>query len=194
MKTDRIRNLSAVLSQQLVFCASEFGAPCVWSVQASAKSLLHKAMDLKARTGHKVTLLAVARVAPRCVCVYDDGVAKLWDIGVRYEVNEDARPLHEFALGSKSPTAIALDSTARVLVVASVACISFFDVANGKVRSLQSSVLLHGATERLLQLLDRIEECHSAPISSIDISGDGRRVLSTGDRFIKVWAVPELPT
>jgi hypothetical protein len=63
-------------------------------------------------------------------------VGKLWDIGVRYQVSEDARPMHEFCIGSDMPSLVALSPDAKLLVLAVSTTLSFIDVASGGVRQL----------------------------------------------------------
>ena len=173
LTTNRVQNFHAVYDLGLVFVAVQFGSPCAWSVEPSSKSFVRKAMELKAQsmsgTLH-VRWIAVAHQSRHVAAVYEDGTVQMWDVDVRHEVNEDPKPLQQFSLPN-IPHEVMLTPDASVLVFSVSTSIVFIRTRDG-------------------QLIDQIDEAHANDIANLRLSNDGKRVLTCGDRFSRVWKVP----
>ncbi|KAG5284732.1 hypothetical protein AALO_G00029870 [Alosa alosa] len=126
-----------------------------------------RAFDLK---GHSagVHSFAFSNDSRRMATVSKDGTWKLWDTDVEYKKQQDPYLLRTVPCKSSEGSRIALSPDARVVAVSSGCDIAMFNAATG-------------------ELEEEFQGVHSEEINNMKFDINGRFLVSSGDRAIRVF-------
>ncbi|ESW12000.1 hypothetical protein PHAVU_008G076400 [Phaseolus vulgaris] len=193
--TNQLKNNMAAISPNGRFiAAAAFTADVkVWEIvyakDGSAKEVLN-VMQLK---GHKsaVTWLCFTPNSEQIITASKDGSMRIWNINVRYHLDEDPKTLKVFPIPLRDSSGAALHYD-RLSIS-----------PDGKILAAT-----HGSTLQWLcvdtgKVLDTAEKAHDSDISciswapkAIPMGNDKVLVLATAsaDKKVKLWASPSIPS
>ncbi|GMY09363.1 transducin beta-like protein 2 [Fagus crenata] len=189
--TNQLKNTMAAISPNGRFiAAAAFTADVkVWEVVYSKDGSVKevsKAMQLK---GHKsaVTWLCFAPNSEQIITASKDGSIRIWNINVRYHLDEDPKTLKVFPIPLHDPSGatlhydrLSISPDGRILAATHGSTLQWLCVETGKV-------------------LDTADKAHEGDITCISWTpktipmGDGEAfVLATSsvDKKVKLWAAP----
>lgn len=190
--TNQLKNNMATISPNGRFlAAAAFTADVkVWEIiyskDGSVKEIV-KVMQLK---GHKsaVTWLCFTPNSEQIITASKDGSIRIWNINVRYHLDEDPKTLKAFAI----PLHDAKGS------------VSHYDhisiSPNGKILAVTSGSTLQWLCAESGSVLDTADKAHEGDIMGITwasqlipVGGGPRMVLATAgaDKKVKLWLAPE---
>eukprot|EP00002_Diphylleia_rotans_P021671 TRINITY_DN4225_c0_g1_i2.p1 TRINITY_DN4225_c0_g1~~TRINITY_DN4225_c0_g1_i2.p1 ORF type:complete len:214 (+),score=40.47 TRINITY_DN4225_c0_g1_i2:752-1393(+) len=179
VKTNQVKNYLAVSSFDTRFFSCATWAPDVKIWEATFNkdktfNSLKKVMDLK---GHNSSIWSASfskdsRLALSCS---KDGTIRLWNIDVRYQMEEDPRCITKITQAPDMPFTLAsLSPDARVIVSSSKSNLQFWSAADGS-------------------LLDTISHAHADAITQLLWCPTGQYVATiAGDRSVAFWSPPTL--
>ncbi|XP_052170603.1 uncharacterized protein LOC127786903 [Diospyros lotus] len=192
--TNQLKNTMATISPNGRFiAAAAFTADVkIWEIvyakDGSVKEV-SKAMQLK---GHKsaVTWLCFAPNSEQIITASKDGSIRIWNINVRYHLDEDPKTLKVFPIPLH-------DSSGTTL---------YYDRLNispdGKVLAATHGSTLQWLSAETGQVLDTADKAHDGDITgiawapcTIPVGGDKRSLVlatASADKKVKLWAAPPL--
>jgi WD40 repeat protein len=184
--TSQLQNHMAALSPDGRFlAAAAFTADVkVWELVYSRDGAVKEVPKVMQLKGHKgaVYWLSFTDDSKRIVTSSKDGTIKVWNIDVRYHLDEDPKCLHTFPCGlppiGKTPPhydRIAVAPGAAILAAAAGSTLHWVDLKTGEV-------------------LEKAENAHEGEITCLAWAPQARGplILATGstDRKVKLWKHP----
>ncbi|KAF3439984.1 hypothetical protein FNV43_RR18262 [Rhamnella rubrinervis] len=194
--TNQLKNNMAAISPNGRFiAAAAFTADVkVWEIVYSKDGSVKEVSRVMQLKGHKsaVTWLCFAPNSEQIITASKDGSIRVWNINVRYHLDEDPKTLKMFPIplhNSNGATLfydrLSISPDGRILAATHGSTLQWISVETGKV-------------------LDTAEKAHDGDITciswapkTIPMGGDGQvLVLATAsvDKKVKLWAAPSLPS
>ncbi|PON48381.1 Guanine nucleotide-binding protein, beta subunit [Parasponia andersonii] len=189
--TNQLKNTMAAISPNGRFiAAAAFTADVkVWEIVYSKDGSVKEVSKVMQLKGHKsaVTWLGFAPNSEQIITASKDGSIRIWNINVRYHMDEDPKTLKVFPIplhDSKGATLhydrLSLSPDGRILAATHGSTLQWLSVETGKV-------------------LDSAEKVHDGDITCISWApknipmGDGQASLlatASVDKKVKLWAAP----
>lgn len=189
--TNQLKNTMAAISPNGRFiAAAAFTADVkVWEVVYSKDGSVKEVQKVMQLKGHKsaVTWLCFSEDSEQIITASKDGSMRIWNINVRYHLDEDPKtlkvfpiPLHDSKGNTSHYDRLALSPDGKILAATCGSTLQWLSIETGKV-------------------LDTAENAHDGDITSIlwapksIPTGNERRViLATAgvDKKVKLWAAP----
>ncbi|KAK7394900.1 hypothetical protein VNO78_15441 [Psophocarpus tetragonolobus] len=193
--TNQLKNNMAAISPNGRFiAAAAFTADVkVWEIvyakDGSAKEVLN-VMQLK---GHKsaVTWLCFTPNSEQIITASKDGSMRIWNINVRYHLDEDPKTLKVFPIPLHDPSGTTLHYDRMSIS------------PDGKILAATHGSTLQWLCVETGKVLDTAEKAHDSDISciswapkTIPMGNEEVLVLATAsaDKKVKLWASPSLPS
>ncbi|XP_014523212.1 transducin beta-like protein 2 [Vigna radiata var. radiata] len=193
--TNQLKNNMAAISPNGRFiAAAAFTADVkVWEIvyakDGSAKEVLN-VMQLK---GHKsaVTWLCFTPNSEQIITASKDGTMRIWNINVRYHLDEDPKTLKVFPIPLRDSSGATLHYD-RLSIS-----------PDGKILAATHGSTLQWLCANTGKVLDTAEKAHDSDISclswspkAIPMGNDKVLVLATAsaDKKVKLWASPSIPS
>ncbi|KAI9079852.1 hypothetical protein K1719_038098 [Acacia pycnantha] len=193
--TNQLKNTMAAISSNGRFiAAAAFTADVkVWEIvyakDGSVKEV-SKAMQLK---GHKsaVTWLCFTPNSEQIITASKDGTIRIWNINVRYHLDEDPKTLKVFPIPLHDSTGVVLPYN-RLSIS-----------PDGRILAATHGTTLQWLSVETGLVLDTAEKAHDSDITciswapkSIPMENEQVWVLATSssDKKVKLWASPPLPS
>lgn len=191
--TNQLKNNMAVISPNGRFvAAAAFTADVkVWEIVYSKDKSVKEVSRVMQLKGHKtaVTWLCFSPNSEQIITASKDGTIRIWNINVRYHLDEDPKTLKVFPIplhDSKGTTLhydrLSISPDGRVLAVTHGSTLQWLSVESGEV-------------------LDTAEKAHDGDIMGIEWApkpisiGDKKALIlatASTDKKVKLWAAPPL--
>ncbi|XP_044503727.1 transducin beta-like protein 2 [Mangifera indica] len=191
--SNQLKNHMAAISPNGRFlAAAAFTADVkVWEIVYSKDGSVKEVSKVMQLKGHKsaVTWLCFAPNSEQIITASKDGSIRIWNINVRYHLDEDPKtlklfpiPLHDSSGATLHYDHLSLSPDGRILAATHGSTLQWLSVESGKV-------------------LDTADKAHESDITSIAWApttipmGSGQGFIlatSGGDKKVKLWTAPSL--
>ncbi|KAL8091849.1 uncharacterized protein LOC141692394 isoform X2 [Apium graveolens] len=189
--TNQLKNTMAAISPNGRFvAAAAFTADVkVWEIVYSKDGSVKEVSRVMQLKGHKsaVTWLCFSPDSERIITSSKDGTMRLWNINVRYHLDEDPKTLKVFPVPLKDSNGTALNYD-RLSIS-----------PDGKILAVTHGPLLQWLCAETGQILDTAAKAHDGDITDLEWAPSGIpmgekkiTVLATSgtDKKVKLWATP----
>lgn len=193
--TNQLKNTMAAISPNGRFiAAAAFTADVkIWEIVYAKDGSVKEVVNVMQLKGHKsaVTWLCFTPNSEQIITASKDGSMRIWNINVRYHLDEDPKtlkvfpiPLHDSSGTTLHYDHLSISPDGKILAATHGSTLQWLCVETGKV-------------------LDTAEKAHDSDIScitwapkTIPMGNDQVLVLATAsaDKKVKLWASPSLPS
>ncbi|GLT51925.1 hypothetical protein SLA2020_252960 [Shorea laevis] len=191
--TNQLKNTMATISPNGRFlAAAAFTADVkVWEITYSKDGSVKEVMNVMQLKGHKsaVTWLCFSTNSEHIITASKDGSIRIWNINVRYHLDEDPKTLKVFPIPLRASSGIALHYDRLALS------------PDGKILAATCSSTLQWLCIETGKVLDTAEKAHDGDITCIawapkalPTGNEQVVVLATAgvDKKVKLWASPSV--